>query len=70
MTRHETGAHICLFTEVTEVYLIQAMIKQYNLGTSFCFSDKQVAWMWITMNIALDEYHFTVHFSKLFKHLF
>lgn len=46
------------------------MIKKYNLSSIFCFTDKQIAWMWITVNVAMDEYHLTVQLSKFVKHLY
>lgn len=51
------------------VYLIKSMIEKYNLNSGLHPSNKQISWMWITVNVALYEDHFAVQFAEFVEHL-
>lgn len=47
-------------------HLIKAVIKQDNLGLLVpgALSDQHISWVRVTVNKAVDEDHFTVHFTQ------
>lgn len=52
-------------------HLIQAVIEQDNLGLLALgtFSDQHVARVWVTVNEAMDEDHFTVDLTQVLRNL-
>jgi hypothetical protein len=52
------------------MYLIKAMIQEHNLSLSLSgLMHQYIAWVWITVNIALYKYHFTIKTSQFVQHL-
>ncbi len=50
-------------------HLIQAMIQQDNLYSSFGLVDKHISRMGITVNVALHKDHLTVKLAQLLAYL-
>lgn len=61
------GISLCVGS-LENSHLIKAMIEQDNLGllSVGTLVDQHVAWVWVTVNKAVDENHFTVHLTQVF----
>ena len=50
-------------------YLIQAVVQEDNLCAGLCLVDQYIAWMGVTVDVAVHKYHLTIQLGQVLHHL-